>query len=143
MKQENPPELEVEGWLRTLGIELVCQWDVLVFLYWRLTSMLNADHIARLLGLPTGEVVAALESLESLGLVERSRVDQGVRLYRFAAREDHQRGDALDRLLTLADSRAGWLLLSSKLRPSNSPTPNHGRPALHLAEGGAPWLKAI
>src|SRR5262249_49781238 len=131
MERENPLELQVEGWLKTLGVELVCQWDVLVFLYWRLTSMLNADHIARLLGLPAGEVGAVLESLESLGLVERSRADQGVRLYRFAVPEDPQRGDALDRLLTLADSRAGWLLLSSKLRRGNPPTPNHGPPALH------------
>jgi DNA-binding IclR family transcriptional regulator len=38
-------------------------------------------HIARLLGYATGEVVAALEYLESLGFVERSCVSQGVRLY--------------------------------------------------------------
>ena len=33
MHQENPPDAEVEGWLKTLGIESLCQWDVLVFFH--------------------------------------------------------------------------------------------------------------
>jgi hypothetical protein len=33
MAQDNQPDLQVEGWLKTVGIESLCQWDVLVFLY--------------------------------------------------------------------------------------------------------------
>src|SRR5215472_16125997 len=100
MASENPPGFQVEGWLKTLGVESLPQWDVLVFLCRHLTSLVGAEHIARLLGYETGAVVAALDSLESLGLVNRSRVDQGVRLYQFATPEDTGRGDTLGQLLT-------------------------------------------
>jgi hypothetical protein len=143
MKRGNPPDLQIEGWLKTLGVELLCQWDVLVFLYRHLTSLVSAEHIARLLGHPTGEVVAALDCLEYLGLVERSRVNQGVRLYQFAAPEDPRPGGALDRLLTLASSRAGRLLLSKKLRRGNPPKQDNGPPRLYREEGSASWRKAI
>jgi len=33
MDPENVPDLVLEGWLRTLGIESLCQCDVLVFFY--------------------------------------------------------------------------------------------------------------
>jgi hypothetical protein len=143
MDRENPPDLQVEGWLKSLGIELLCQWDVLVFLYRHLTCLVSAEHIARLLGHPTGEVVAALDCLESLGLVARSRVDQGVRLYQFAAPVGPRPGDALDRLVTLAGSRSGRLLLSWKLRRGEPPKQDNSAPRLHREEGSTSWLKAI
>lgn len=143
MTQENPPDLQVESWLKTLGIEQLCQWDVLVFLYRHLTCLVSAEHIARLLGHPTSEVVAAVDGLEPLGLVERSRVNRGVRLYQFAAPGDPRRGDALDRLLKLASSRSGRLLLSKKLSHSNPPMQDNGLLQLHGEEGGATWRKAI
>ena len=143
MAQEDPPDFPIEDWLKTLGVESLCQWDVLVFLHRHLTCLVSAEDIARLLGHPTGEVVAALDSLEPLGLVERSRVDRGVRLYQFAAPGDPQPGDALDRLLTLAGSRAGRLLLSKKLRRGNPPKQDNGLLRLHREEGSATWRKAI
>ena len=142
MEQELPPDAVVEGSLKTLGIESLCQWDVLVFLCRHLASLVSAEHIARLLGYETGAVVAALDGLESLGLVDRSRVDQGVRLYQFAAPEDTGRGDTLGRLLTLADSRDGRLLLTKKLRCGAPSTPNNG-PSRSQNRGSATWLRAI
>jgi len=68
--------------------------------------------IARFLGDATAEVVAALHSVESSGLVERSRVSQGVRLYELTASADPARRDALERLMTLADSHPVRLLLA-------------------------------
>jgi len=82
MARENPPDLEVEGWLKTLGIGSLCRWDVLVFLDRHQSSLLSADHIALFLSYANAEVVAALDSVESSGLVERSRVSQGVLLAR-------------------------------------------------------------
>ena len=112
---QNQPDLQVEGWLKTLGIESLCQWDVLVFLYRHQSSLLSADHIAQFLSHANAEVVAALDSLESSGLVARSRVSQGVRLYQLTAPADPVRRDALERLITLADSHTVRLLLARRL----------------------------
>ncbi|MEX2309055.1 MAG: helix-turn-helix domain-containing protein [Pirellulales bacterium] len=119
MERDNPPDLQVEGGLKTLGVELLCQWDVLVFLYRHQSSLVSAEHIARFLGYPSAEVVATLDSLESSGLVERSRVSQGVRLYQVTAPADPARRDALERLMTLADSHTVRLLLARRLRGSD------------------------
>ena len=114
MAEDNRPDLQVEGWLKTLGIESLCQWDVLVFLYRHQSSLVSAEHIARFLGYATAEVVAALDSLESSGLVERSRVSQGVRLYQVTASADPARRDALEQLMALADSHTVRLLLARR-----------------------------
>ena len=116
MAQDSPPVLQIESWLKTLGIESLCQWDVLVFLYRHSISLVGAEYLACLLGYASGPVVAALDDLDSLRLVERSRVSQGVRLYRFTVPADPQRGDASERLFALANSRAGRVVLSKKLR---------------------------
>src|SRR5436190_23952556 len=105
MDPENVPDLVLEGWLRTLGIESLCQWDVLVFLYRHQSSLVSAEHIARFLGYAAAAVVAALDSLESSGLVARSRVSQGVRLYQVNAAVDLAIRDALEQLMTLVDNR--------------------------------------
>ena len=112
--EDNPTDLQVNGWLKTLGIESLCQWDVLVFLYRHQSSLVSAEHIARFLGHATAEVVAALDSLESSALVQPSRVSQGVRLYQLTAPEDPTRSDASERLMTLADSHNVRLLLGRR-----------------------------
>ena len=142
MREQNRRNAEVDGWLKTLGVKTLSQWDVLVFLCRHLASLVSAEHIAWLLGYDTGAVVAALDSLEKLGLVDRSRVDQGVRLYQYAAPASPGLKDPLGRLLTFADSRAGRLLLIKKLRRSKPPKPDNGLPASQV-RGGTPWLKAI
>ena len=122
MAEDNQPDLRVEGWLKTLGIESLCQWDVLVFLDRHQPSLVSAEHIARFLGYATAEVVAALDSLESSGLVERSRVSRGVRFYQLTAPADPPRSDASERLMTLADSHTVRLLLARRLRGSRATT---------------------
>ena len=116
MAQDNQPDLQVEGWLKTLGIESLCQWDVLVFQYRHQSSLVGAEHIALFLGYATADVLAALDNLESSGLIEGSRVSQGVRLCRVTASVDAARRDALERLMTLADSHTVRLLLARKLQ---------------------------
>ena len=125
MAQDNQPDVQVEGWLKILGLESLCQWDVLVFQYRHQSSLVSAELIARFLGYATAEVVAALDSLESSGLVERSRVShQGVRLIRVTASADLTRRDALERLMTLADSHTVRLLLARRLPGSDLPVQN-------------------
>ena len=77
---DTPGDAKVQGWLKTLGVQSLCQWDVLVFLYRHQTTLVGAEYLARLLGYPTEPVVAALDVLESLGLEERSRVSPGARV---------------------------------------------------------------
>jgi hypothetical protein len=127
MARANPSDLEVEGWLKAVGIESIGQWDVLVFLYGHPTCLISAEHIARLVGHSTGNVVAALDRLESLALVKRSRVEFGVRLYQFARPAAQGPADALARLLTLANSRTARLLLWDRLRRGNAPDQDSAR----------------
>jgi hypothetical protein len=115
MVQEHTPDAEVVGWLTTLGIASLCQWDLLVFLYRHQTSLVGADHLARLSGYASESVVAAMDALESLGLVGRSRVSQGARFYQFTVPSGSPRGEAFTRLLALASHRAGRLRLSRQL----------------------------
>ena len=125
MAQDNQPDLQVEGWFKTLGIESLCQWDVLVFLYRHQPTLVRVEYIARLLGSDaTAEVVAALDSLESSGLVQPSRAFQGVRFYQLTAPADPTRRDALGRLMTLADSRSARLLLVRRLQGGDRPDQN-------------------
>ena len=124
MAQDNQPDPQVEGWLKTLGIESLCQWDVLVFQYRHQSSLVSVEHIARFLGYATAEVVAVLDSVESSGLVGRSRVSQGVRLYQLTEPADPTRRDALERLMTLVDSHAVRLLLARRLPGSDRPDQN-------------------
>jgi hypothetical protein len=116
--QENPPDDEVVSWLKTLGVGSLCQWDVLIFLHRHQTSLFGADHLARLLGYATEQIVAALDALGALGLVERSRVSQGARLYHLNSPSAPPRGKALEQLFALAGDRAGRLRLSKLLRQS-------------------------
>ena len=121
---QDQPDLQVEGWLKTLGIESLYQWDVLIFVYRHQSSLVSAEDIARFMGYATAEVVAALDSVESSGLVERSRVSQGVRLYQLTAPADPTRRDALERLMTLVDCHTVRLLLARRLPGSDrSPYP--------------------
>jgi hypothetical protein len=116
MQHENISEADIGGWLNTLGVTSLCQWDVLFFVYRHQTSLVGADFIARLLGYPNGQVVDALDVLEFLGFVERSRVSQIARLYQFTIPSDPEREDAWKRLQALASHRVGRVRLITHLR---------------------------
>lgn len=140
------PEAELESWLQTLGVHSLAQWDVLVFLYRHQISLAGADHLARLLGYAAEPVIAALDGLESQGLVERSRIEQNVRLYQFTAPADGPRGEALERLLAFADGRAGRSALAKRLRKNERPASDLllAAPQLHREEKRRKrWRKAI
>ena len=111
-----PPDPEVAGWLRTLGVVSLCQWDVLVFLYRHQTTLLGAADLARLLGYASDSIIVALDMLESLELVTRSRVSQGARLYQFSLPLDSPRGAAFAQLQALSAHRAGRVRVAQQLR---------------------------
>jgi hypothetical protein len=134
--QGDPPDLPLEGWLKTLGIDSLIQWDVLAFVYRHRTSLVGAEAIARLLGYANDPVVAALDVLEALEFVGRSRATHGVRLYQFTLPPDPTRRDFFERLNALAESRAGRLRLIEVLRPRDQAAPE-GHQGVPDALGGA------
>jgi DNA-binding MarR family transcriptional regulator len=115
MAHEQKPDVEVVGWLKTLGITSLCQWDMLMFLYRHQTSLFGADYLARLSGYTTEAVITALDVLESQELVARSRISQGARFYQFIVPSAPPRREAFARLLALASQRAGRLRLARQL----------------------------
>lgn len=104
--------------LRALGLEFLTEWEALAFVYHHATSLCTAAQIARLIGYDKAETGAALQRLETLGLIQRSRVAQGIRFYRFAAPPEPLRHTCLMELMNLAQSRAGRLLLLKHLKRS-------------------------
>jgi DNA-binding transcriptional ArsR family regulator len=155
-----PRDPEVVGWLTTLGVGSRCQWDVLVFLVRHQSTLLGAADLARLLGYASQTMVVALDVLESLALVERSRVSQGARLYQCSGPLEGARGTAWTQLQALMTTRAGRVRIARQLRPDHTPNERadqakhflaeaqqrlqvHRREAREYAERKQRWLKAI
>lgn len=137
---------EMEGWLQTVGVHSLAQWDVLVFLYRHQISLAGADHLARLLGYAVDAVVAALDTLEALGLVERSRIEQNVRLYQFKSPADDPRREAFERLMAFGTQRAGRSALAKRLRQPDRPASDLLLAARRLQQNAKrrkTWRKAI
>jgi hypothetical protein len=110
-------DFQIQECLKGLGISSPADWDVLVFVYRHQASLANAEQIARLLGYPGNTVGDALDTLESLKLIRRSRASQGVRLYQYASSEaDHPTHGCFRQLIALTENRAGRLQLVKKLR---------------------------
>jgi hypothetical protein len=116
MESSPPSDPEVTGLLQTLGVASLCQWDVLIFLYRHQTTLLSAAELARLIGYASDLIVVALDVLESLALVTRSRVSQGARLYQFGLPLDSPRSAAFAQLQALIADRAGRVRVAKQLR---------------------------
>jgi DNA-binding MarR family transcriptional regulator len=102
--------------LQILGISLVSEWDVLTFVHRHGTSLGNAAQIARFIGYDSSATAAALRTLDARGLIERSRVSQGIRLYQISTSLDSSRRSCLLKLVNVAQDRAGRLLVIKNLR---------------------------
>ena len=110
-------DILVQECLKSLGISLLGDWDVLIFLYRHRVVLASSEQIARLLGYPTKAVNDALDRLESRGLVKRSRSSEGVCLYQFVFSEEHLAPEScFGRLMSLVENRTGRLLLVKRLR---------------------------
>lgn len=142
MATEEQPDFPLADLLQTLGIESLCQGDVLLFLNRHQTSLASAERIARLLGYETNSIIAALDRLENLGFVDRSRVNGGARFYQFVTPVDPSRGEPLGQLMTLLESRAGRLRVARHLQQNPLPPPRSEFPLLRT-EGCETWRKAI
>jgi DNA-binding transcriptional ArsR family regulator len=129
---EQALNLEVDGWLEIVRISQLSEWDVLVFLRRHGTSLASAAHIALLLGYDRSVVGKALDSLEGLGLAERSRSSRGVRFYRFAAPADPACRQSIEHLMKLSEKRSGRLVVAGSLSKRERSVQS-ARAGLHLA----------
>jgi DNA-binding GntR family transcriptional regulator len=122
------------GCLEALGIRRLVEWDVMVFIYRHGASLVSAEQVSRLFGYSGVTVRAALDSLTSAGLIERSRSSNGVRFYRsnFAAAGDTRR-NSLEEIMTIAGERPGRLLLVRCLHQMTGGRERHNGAGLHLA----------
>jgi DNA-binding MarR family transcriptional regulator len=119
VEQNKSPDIRVKECLKDLGVSLLGEWDVLVFLHRHQASLTSAEQIARLLGYPSKAIGQALDTLESQRLVERSRSSQGVRFYQVVSSGAHLAPEScFRRLMRLAENRTGRLLVAKHLRPN-------------------------
>lgn len=115
--EDKSPDALVQECLQHLGLSLLSDWDVLLFLYRHRANLSSTDQIARLIGYPSETVGSALERLESQALILPSRQSRGVGLYQFVFSEPHLAPESfLRQLIRLSDSRSGRLLLLKHLR---------------------------
>lgn len=129
-------ELSLENCLKSLGISLLSELDVLVFVHRRKTSLTSANQIASLIGHEEAAVSIALGELEREKLIEPSKSSQGLRFYRILPQGDAGRQQCFRQLVSLSETRAGRLQLAKHLKSIGR---NRGEKKLRLKQEGK-WL---
>jgi DNA-binding MarR family transcriptional regulator len=112
---ETNSEFSIQSCLESMGVSLLSDWDMLVFVYRHGASLTSTDQIARLIGYEGAVVAAALDRLERNKLIERLGPPQGVSLLRISTEAGHWR--CLQQLVNLTETRVGRLLLTKLLKP--------------------------
>jgi DNA-binding MarR family transcriptional regulator len=116
IERDHGLESSLQSCVESVGVSLLCDWDVFAFVYRHATILTSADQIARLVGYESGVVGGALDRLERQKLIERSRLSRGVRIYRALTSKDVERERCLRELVILSESRAGRLELAKRLK---------------------------
>jgi DNA-binding MarR family transcriptional regulator len=116
IEDEKPTELSLQDCLDGVGISLLSEWDILIFVYRHGASLIGAGQIARLIGYPSRIVSDVLDRLEREKLIERSRPSHGARFYRILTSMDSAHWRCLRQLISLSETRAGRLQLAERLK---------------------------
>ena len=114
-ENDNVADADVQHWLQSVGVESLCQLEVLAFMHRHPITLLPPEYLARLLGYEIEPVVAALDSLSARQLLKWSAQSPGARSYQVVAPSVLSRTDALGQLLALSEHRSGRLLLGKHL----------------------------
>lgn len=109
----------VQHWLRSVGVESLCQLEVLSFLHHHPVCLLPPEYLARVLGYGMDPVVDALDWLSDQQLIKWSAQPGGGHSYQFIVPSVPSRTDALEQLLALSADRSGRLLLRKHLGPGD------------------------
>jgi DNA-binding MarR family transcriptional regulator len=110
-------DLSLETCLKSLGISLLTELDVLVFVHRRKTTLTSVNQIASLIGHDEAAVSDALGQLEREKLIEPSKSSQGLRFYRILPQRDAGRQQCFRQLVSLSETRNGRLQLAKHLKP--------------------------
>ena len=111
----NVAAADVQHWLQSVGVESLCQLEVLTFLHRHRTTRLPTEYLARLLGYRMDSVVDALHSLSALQLLTWTAQPRVGYPYLFIVPSGPWRTGSLERLLALSAHRSGRLLLRKHL----------------------------
>jgi DNA-binding MarR family transcriptional regulator len=126
-------DMSLEHCLKSLGISLLSELDVLVFVHRRKTSLIRIKQIASLVGHDESAVSIALGQLEREKLIEPSIGSHGLRFYRILSQGDVLRQQSLQQLVSLSETRAGRLQLTKHLRSNGG---NRAEKKLDLEQEG-------
>lgn len=119
-RQGNALELSVQAGLESMGISLLMDWDILIFLYHHDMTLSSADQMARLLCCESTRIDSALDRLECQKLIESSRSSGSARFYRVVVSSDRSRESSFHELLSLTANRTGRLMLARILKPDTA-----------------------
>lgn len=114
------PALSVESCMKTLGISLLTEWDLLVFVFRHGTSLICTGDIAELMGYERTVVSDALDRLEREKLVERSRPSRGVFLYRIHPAMEAARRHCVGQLVSMSQRPGVRMLIAERLTSCRS-----------------------
>ena len=120
--------------LRELCILRLSEWDVLVFLHQHGTTLMGPEHISRLLGYSKTTISAALERLESFGLISQSHVSQETRRFECAPWRQLSAREEFEFLVAPERKRAARLLIARELGTGSTSGRERLNRGLHFAE---------
>jgi hypothetical protein len=117
VEPEQSLQLRIRECLTAIGISSPVEWDVLVFVCRHQASLANAEQISHMVGYPATLVHDALDNLESLKLLRRSKASNGMSLYRLvSSRTASPSYECFRTLMESIDNRAGRLEITKELR---------------------------
>lgn len=111
---EQSQEISVQHCLDDLGISLLSELDVFAFVYRHGASLTSSDQMAGLLGYERAVIYSVLDRLQHSHLIERSRLNRGIHLYRILASTDEVRRHSIQCLISLSETRSGRLFLAKQ-----------------------------
>jgi DNA-binding MarR family transcriptional regulator len=104
--------------LNSIGISLLIDWDILIFLHQHGRILSTTEQMARLLGWDSERIGNALDRLESRELIKFSRKSRGGARFYKAAVSDSAAYNCFQQLLSLTRNRSGRLMLAKMLKPN-------------------------
>ncbi len=141
--QGNPLEISVRGCLKSIGISLLLDWDVLIYLYRHGLSLLGVEQISHSLNCDSATVGNALDRLESRKLIELSRSSKGVRFYKAAISSAGLPQSCVQQLEILTGNRSGRLMLRKILKPDTPEMVPEVQSEQAIWKEGVEWTKTV
>jgi DNA-binding MarR family transcriptional regulator len=116
MPAENAQDELIKECLGSLDLSSLCEWDVLFFIHRYGTIVTHDGELAPLVGYENKLVSEALDKLEDLGLVVRSRLNANAKAHQLSVKTHSQHTASFQHLARAAATRVGRLILAKQLK---------------------------